>query len=101
MSALLSSRLWYRSLNFEHGRVSALIANEVSSNDTLRRTAGESELLMKYDRLVAQLSSVSLESGTWRSLARERGDDIINVRALFDKSKDEYNLLEGQVAVVQ
>lgn len=72
------------------------------SNDTLWRIADASELQIKYDFLVAwQLSRATLESGTWLLMARERGDDTTNLRALLNMSTDESKLLEGQIAAFQ
>lgn len=83
------------------GVVRLLLPGDVFPNGALRRTAEMSELQMKYDRLVDQLSSIISDSGTQRLLARERGDDIISFRALLDTSKDAYSPLEGQIAFVQ
>lgn len=63
-------------------------AGEVLSNDVSRLAAAVSKLQVKHDGLAAQLSTVTLEFGTWRSLVRERGNDIINLRALLDTLTD-------------
>lgn len=68
------------------GHVSAVVAGDNSSNDALWRTAEVSELQIKYDRLEAQLSTITSECGTGRSLPRERGGDVINLRASRDAS---------------
>lgn len=47
-------------------RVSAVAADDNSSNETLRCTAVLAELQLKYDRLRTQLTIVTLECGTWR-----------------------------------
>lgn len=46
------------------GFFSALVTVETTSNDALRRTAEVSEFQIKYDRLLAQLSTVTPEYGT-------------------------------------
>lgn len=53
------------------------------------------ELQVKKDRLVAQLDSDTSDCDSWGSLARKTGVDIINLLPLLDKSKNQYELLEG------
>lgn len=72
---------------------SAPTSGDVSSHSALRRTGEESEIQMKYDRLVAQLSNVALECDTWHYLPRVWADDIINARAFLDTSNEKYKLL--------
>lgn len=88
-------------VDFALGCVSAAVAGEVLSDDGLRLTAEMSEIQVKYGRLAVELSSVSSECGTWRSMARERGDDTNRLLPLLNTSRDEFKLLESQVAAVQ
>lgn len=45
------------------------------------------------------MSSVTSECGNWGSLARERNDDIISLRALFETCEGAFQLLEDQLTV--
>lgn len=83
------------------GRFFTLFAGNLISNDALRRTANQFELQMKYDHLVAQLGNVTSKCGIWHSLARERGDDIINLQPFVNSIKDERKLLESQAGVLR
>lgn len=85
---------------FAFGHVSAPDATEVSFSDALRRTVEVFEFKIKYDRPAALLSSVTSECGTWRSLPCKRGDDITILRASLHTSKNEFELPEGQIAVI-
>lgn len=69
-------------------RVSVNVAGDTSSNNALERTAEVCNLQIKSDWVAAQLNIVTSERGTRRSLARVRGDGIINLRASLDTSRD-------------
>lgn len=73
----------------------------VSSNDPLRSHAEVSELQLKYDCFVVQLSSVNLEGDTWRSLVRGCGTEITSLRASLATFKDVFKLLEGTIRLTQ
>lgn len=76
------------------------VADAVSSNDALWRSAEVFELRMKDSRQAVQLNKVTSECGTWRSLTRECGDDNFNLRASIDTSGNGFKLL-GQTAVIE
>lgn len=83
------------------GRVSDPVAGDFSSNDLLPRATEVFQPQMKYDRLTAQMNSVTSECCAWHSAARERGDDIISFRGLPVASDDKTMFLEGPTAAVQ
>lgn len=66
--------------DFALGIISGRVASDVSSNHSLRRTAEVFELRIKHYRLVAHLSSVTLECGIWHLLAREQVDENTDLR---------------------
>lgn len=59
-----------------------------------------SELQIKYNHQMEQLSSVTSECSNWRSLPRKCGNDTIKVGALLDAPKDKIKFFESQIAVV-
>lgn len=86
---------------FSLGGFFAPVGYDVSSNDASRRTVEDSKLQVKSICLVAQLNNVTLERGTMRSLARDPGDDIINLRSLLNKDNNMYKLLGNRLASIQ
>lgn len=88
-------------VSFALWRVWTPVAGGFSANASLRGTAEVSDFEVKCLRLATQLSSVISGCATWRLLACESGDDIINFRASHDTSKGLYKLLESQVAGMQ
>lgn len=56
-------------VDFGFERVLAVVAVDAPAGDALLRTAEVSRLQLKYDRLAAQLSSVTSQCDTWRWLA--------------------------------
>lgn len=60
-----------------------------------------SEKQMNYNRLVAQLRSLSSECDTLRSLAWEAADDIIKHGAMLVASKAKLKLREAQIPAVR
>lgn len=87
-------------LDIAIGHVLAPAAGDVSSNDPLLLDAEMPEEQMNYRLLGAQLTCMNSESNTWRSLARERGNDIIDLWAPLDTSEEKFELLKSQNAVV-
>lgn len=83
---------------FAHRRMLASVAGDVSNNDPLRRNAEVSKMQLKFNLLVAQLCSATLECGSGRSLAEESVlKKFFFFRALLATSKDEFKLPEGQI----
>lgn len=83
------------------GRVSVPGSGDVSFNEPLRRSDKVSELRTKYDHPLVQLSSVNIKYDSWRSLARERGTEIIDLGASLGTFKEDLKLLEGQIPEIQ
>lgn len=79
----------------------ALLAGAFLLNYAVTRTAGEHTIQLKYDHSAAWLSRITSECRTWRSSMCERGDGIIDLRALFSASEADYKLLEVVVKVIQ
>lgn len=96
LSFFYDKRSW-----FHFARFSAPIAGYIYSNDPLKHHAEMSEVQIKYDHLVAQLRTVTSECDTWRSLARELGDEIINFRAVLGSSRDKLKKSEGEIVFAQ
>lgn len=78
-------------LYFILGQVQSHVAGAVFSKDELRHTGTVSEVHVKCDRLVAQLSSSRSECSTGCSVARDRADDIDALRGLLGSPRTRIN----------
>lgn len=77
------------------------MTDDITPNDTMRRSTGVSEFQIKYGRLLSQLSWATFDCGTWHCLAGALGNNIINLRRLRDTSTNSFKQPEGLVAIVQ
>lgn len=82
------------------GRVVAPGSDDFFFNDPLRCSAKILYLQVKYDRLLAQLSSINSECDSWRSIAQERDTKVISLWLSFASSNDELKLLESQILFI-
>lgn len=77
-----------RVVDFTLERVSTPIPSAFSYSNAFRRTEEVFEMQVKFNRVPAQVSSVTSECSIWRSLARVRGNVIIDLGPALNTSKN-------------